>query len=282
MRVELTTSPSQADIDHVRRGLIAYNLAQVPELYEHTTGDFAVVMHENSQVVAGALCEIDWGWLYFDSVWTDASVRGKGYGSLVIRAAEAHAVQHNIHQAYLFTTSFQARPFYEKLGYTCFGQVDDHPRGHSFYGMKKTGLQVQAIDPRVMIDAPPNHERASVIENGLLDEIATAVPLYVRKLAVFLRGDDNQIQGGAVGIAFWDWFDLQLLWIDDAYSGQGYGKQLLTTLETELRQRHLIGIRCDTASFQSLAFYQAQGFEVMGTLDNRPPKHTSYFLKKRL
>lgn len=281
MHLDLSYNPTQNDVNAVRRGLVAYNLAHVPDLYTYTAGEFAVVMQEEGRIVAGAICEIDWGWLFFDSVWTDESVRGKGYGTLVMQSAETHAVQHNTMQSYLFTTTFQARPFYEKIGYTLFGQVDDHPQGYSFYGLEKRGLQATPIDSRISIDEPPRHERSNIIEQGLLDNIATYVPIDFRKLAVFLRDDDGKIHGGAVGMTFWDWFDLQLFWIDDAQRGKGYGKQILTLVETELQQQGVLGIKCDTASFQSLGFYQAQGFDIMGTLDNRPPQHRSYFLKKR-
>ena len=35
------------------------------------------------------------------------------------------------------TFSFQARPFYEKLGYRVFGTLENHPSGHQHYLMTK-------------------------------------------------------------------------------------------------------------------------------------------------
>ena len=35
------------------------------------------------------------------------------------------------------TFSFQARPFYEKLGYRVFGQLPDYPRGQTRYFLAK-------------------------------------------------------------------------------------------------------------------------------------------------
>jgi hypothetical protein len=43
--------------------------------------------------------------------------------------------------AFLDTFSFQARPFYEKLGYHVFGMLENHPAGHQHYFMTKQ-LQV--------------------------------------------------------------------------------------------------------------------------------------------
>jgi hypothetical protein len=39
--------------------------------------------------------------------------------------------------AWLETYSFQARPFYERHGYTVFGVLDNHPIGHQRYFMQK-------------------------------------------------------------------------------------------------------------------------------------------------
>ena len=39
--------------------------------------------------------------------------------------------------AYLDTFSFEARPFYEKLGYRVFVTLENHPVGHQHYFMTK-------------------------------------------------------------------------------------------------------------------------------------------------
>ena len=38
---------------------------------------------------------------------------------------------------WLDTFSFQARRFYEKLGYVVFGELPDYPAGHSRYFLQK-------------------------------------------------------------------------------------------------------------------------------------------------
>ncbi len=40
------------------------------------------------------------------------------------------------------TYSFQARGFYEKLGYRLAGQIDDYPPGRSYYWLRK-GFSVE-------------------------------------------------------------------------------------------------------------------------------------------
>jgi hypothetical protein len=49
-------------------------------------------------------------------------------------------VQRGCHNAWLDTFEFQARGFYESLGYECFGELPDYPKGHARYFMKKALL----------------------------------------------------------------------------------------------------------------------------------------------
>jgi hypothetical protein len=53
---------------------------------------------------------------------------------------EVEAILRGCHSAFLDTFSYQARPFYEKLGYEVFGTLNDYPRGHQrFYMQKRLG-----------------------------------------------------------------------------------------------------------------------------------------------
>jgi hypothetical protein len=50
---------------------------------------------------------------------------------------EAEAIRRGCHGAFLDTFSYQARPFYEKLGYEVFGTLEDYPPGHQRFYMRK-------------------------------------------------------------------------------------------------------------------------------------------------
>ena len=51
--------------------------------------------------------------------------------------AEAWARERNLAGMWLDTFAFQARPFYEKLGFSVFGTIEDHPRGSRRFFMQK-------------------------------------------------------------------------------------------------------------------------------------------------
>ncbi len=93
---------------------------------------------EAGEILGGALGNT-WGlWLYVSDVWVDPSLRGKGYATKLMTAIEHLAVERGCLNSFLDTFSFQARPLYEKLGYKVFGTLENHPKGHTHYFLKKT------------------------------------------------------------------------------------------------------------------------------------------------
>jgi len=93
---------------------------------------------------------------------------------------------------------------------------------------------------------------------------------------------DGEIVGGVSGATYWGWLYVNLMWLKEDLRGQGYGKELLTLAEDEARQRGAKQSYLDTFSFQAPGFYQKQGYEVFGQLDDFPPGHQRYFLCKVL
>jgi GNAT superfamily N-acetyltransferase len=92
----------------------------------------------DGETLGGALGDT-WGlWLHVSDLWVDPALRGKGYATKLMNAIEQLAIQRVCASSYLDTFSFQARPLYEKLGYKVFGTLENHPKGHSHYFLKKS------------------------------------------------------------------------------------------------------------------------------------------------
>jgi N-acetylglutamate synthase-like GNAT family acetyltransferase len=77
-------------------------------------------------------------WLHVRTLAVAVPVRGQGFGRELMKRAETYAVERGCTDAFLDTFSFQARPFYEKLGYRVFGTLENHPVGHQYYCMTKS------------------------------------------------------------------------------------------------------------------------------------------------
>ena len=75
--------------------------------------------------------------MHIDALWIDEQHRGAGYGSQLMGAIEAYAAGQEHPLVYLETTSFQALPFYRKLGYEVFGELPEISPGHKLFFLKK-------------------------------------------------------------------------------------------------------------------------------------------------
>jgi GNAT superfamily N-acetyltransferase len=102
------------------------------------------------------------------------------------------------------------------------------------------------------------------------------------RLCYVLRGPDDEIVGGVLGEAYYGWLFVDLLWVKEELRGRGHGHDLLTTVEEAARQRGAQQAYLDTFSFQAPEFYKQHGYEVFAELQDFPPGHQRYFMRKRL
>jgi GNAT superfamily N-acetyltransferase len=88
-------------------------------------------------------------WLHVLMVFLPEDLRRGGLGTRLFDRIEAEAMARGCVGAYLDTLSWQARPFYEKRGYTLFGTLPDSPPGHSRYFMMKRFARETKEPPHV-------------------------------------------------------------------------------------------------------------------------------------
>jgi len=101
--------------------------------------DFAVALRDpETNGVCGGLYGVgDYGWAFIKLVVVPAEYRGRGLGTKLLAEAEAIAKARGYAGVWLDTFEFQARPFYEKLGYTLFGELEGDGNAIARYFMKK-------------------------------------------------------------------------------------------------------------------------------------------------
>ncbi len=103
----------------------------------NTTDIGFVVRDDDGQVLAGLIGSCVWEWLHVNVIWVSDLLRGQGYGTQLLMAAETEALKQNREFSMLNTFSFQARPFYERSGYKVISEMKDFPKGHSQFRMIK-------------------------------------------------------------------------------------------------------------------------------------------------
>jgi GNAT superfamily N-acetyltransferase len=127
--------PSEADVRFIEEQLVAYNIA--------TTGyidyrPLAVLVRDDGGVIRAGLTGFTWGGaLKIEYLWVHEQLRGQGYGSRLMLAAEQEAIRRGCHLAVVDTHSFQAPHFYPRLGYVQCGLVEDWPAGHTDTTLRK-------------------------------------------------------------------------------------------------------------------------------------------------
>ncbi|GGB17030.1 N-acetyltransferase [Sphingomonas metalli] len=128
-------SPTDADRDAILRPLVAHNDGKVGPTERHM---IALALRDDAGETAGGLWGVvSYRWLFVQYLAVPPELKGQGHGRALMRAAEDEARRLGCVGIWLDTFSFQARGFYEKLGYAAFGQIDDYPPGESRFFLSK-------------------------------------------------------------------------------------------------------------------------------------------------
>ena len=135
-------------------------------------------------------------------------------------------------------------------------------------------------DSRVEVRETPTDD-----EKGIFDALrefneAAVGPTNSQPLLVFARDDSGAIIGGLRGSTHWNWLYVTMLIVHEPHRRSGVGKALLQAAEAEARRRGCSGAYLDTFTFQARGFYERLGYAVFGVLENFPPGHQRFFLKK--
>lgn len=105
-------------------------------------------------------------------------------------------------------------------------------------------------------------------------------PLDYTQLLLESRNAAGELEGGLIGKVFYRWLYVELLWVAEEARGRGIGTQLLTTGEDHAKARGCRHAWLDTFSFQAPDFYAKRGYIVFGELEDYPPGHRRFFLRK--
>ncbi len=140
-----------------------------------------------------------------------------------------------------------------------------------------------AEEYQVVFTEKPEESAWGIIGNGITSyNHAQAGDDTSQRICFIVQTPEKEIAGGAIGVVYWDWLYVDLMWIPEELRGKGYGHKLLEALEEEARKRGARHAHLDTFSFQAPEFYKKHGYREFGKLNEFPSGHTRYFLTKEL
>jgi len=138
-------------------------------------------------------------------------------------------------------------------------------------------------DLLVTVETAPTTKDIESLGRGLTEHAlpTTGIAGFV-PLAVFAREPNGALAGGISALVNWTWLHVALVWVAPARRHAGLGSRLLRTIESEATQRGCRHAHLDTFSYQARPFYERHGYELFATLEDYPPGHQRYFLRKTL
>ena len=133
----------------------------------------------------------------------------------------------------------------------------------------------------------PMEEEAEYIGNMLLEFNLESKPLSQEKSFIginrCIKDEKGEVIGGILAcLALWNILSIDTLWVKREFRNKGVGKQLLSIVEAEARNRGCHIVYLSTYDFQGKDFYLKNGYEIFGVLEDCPKGHRLYHLSKRL
>ena len=133
--IEIQSDINSADINVIVQGLTEFNASKAGG---DTPRYLVITVRDSEQNVVGGLVGATYlGWLQIHAVWVSEVLRGRGYGSRLMQQAEYEARERQCPRVFLETLSFQALPFYEKIGYKVVSKIADFPPGGTRFALTK-------------------------------------------------------------------------------------------------------------------------------------------------
>lgn len=136
-RIDVTMNPGDEERAAILKPLRAHNRSQAGDPKPESIA-LLVRDEHTDEVIGGLYGEIFYRWLFIELLAIPEHTQGLGTGSRLMCMAEDLAREKGCVGIWLDTFDFQAPAFYEKHGFSAFGQLDNFPPGHKrFFFQKK-------------------------------------------------------------------------------------------------------------------------------------------------
>ena len=248
------------------------------------------IVDKEGNIIAGCTGYIYyWGCMYIDDMWVDEKYRRKGLGSQALQAVEKAAEAKGCHLIFLGTWDFQARPYYEKHGYTVFSILKDNPKGHEDYELYKrldiehTYRPLKPIEYEILDGSEEDAEYiCDQLDNGFNDKYVQDKHDYIKINRKLIDKDGKvvaAIMAGVTGIDIaWIW----KIWVDEEYRNQGLGSLLIKHFEKKAKEKGATKIVSDEIYDWNIDFFFKNGYKASGELKDLPKGHSSFIVYKDL
>lgn len=225
-------------------------------------------------------------WAYLSELFIEKPYRGQGLGAVILRKLEKLVAGLGISNMRT-QTKYEAEDFYKKQGYqVCFEMRNYYPNGYSHVGLRKA-LNYKDVPCSYMHLDACSRNTVRLVERRMTDaefarmnagfdehdfEHGCPVTKSERHSSVAL--DAGAFIGCISGLFYNsgpandNWFVLTDLFLEKAYRRQGYGTDLLRSIEKQAAALGVKNVATWVAGYEAPGFFQKHGYEVFCEYEN--------------
>jgi len=134
--IEVDEQPQEKDLQYLLHSIRKFN--REVSGHERPRAVACFIRDQQGRIIGGAQGDLWGSSMHIAALWVAESERGKGHGSRLMNELEKYAASKGHLLAYVETTSFQALPFYEVLGYRIFGTLPGIAEHCTLFFLSKT------------------------------------------------------------------------------------------------------------------------------------------------
>lgn len=229
-----------------------------------------LVYEENDLLIGALTADILWDWIYIDELWVDKNFRSLGIAKKLMKTAEEYAVSHDLTGLWLWTQSWQAAEFYQKLGFVEFARFDDFPKGYQRIGFRKQVSSIKQINSNMIrkykesdldqvIDTWLN---ASIIAHDFIDSEFWKSNVDAMRNVYIPASETYVYEEGGIIKGFVSLLNdtIAALFVSPNDQGSGIGTQLVAKSK-EIRDQ--LNLNVYKENVKSIEFYKKCGFEIV-------------------
>ena len=136
-KMTLTDLPDDPTLETISRLLSEFNERSSGLANDYRPLTIVLSDPETQETVGGLVGWTSFSCLHVNLLYLPDTLRGAGLGTKMMALAEEEAVRRGCHGVWLDTFSFQAQPFYERMGFRVWGVLHEFPVGHNCIFLRK-------------------------------------------------------------------------------------------------------------------------------------------------
>jgi ribosomal protein S18 acetylase RimI-like enzyme len=246
----------------------------------------------DGRIAGGIVGIVAWNALRIGQLAANPDCRIPGTGTALMKCAEESARGvFECNQIYLATFSWQARPFYEKLGFKLQWTLDNHPQGFCKYFLAKVWSMEKRHEPAQGYEGAAtdlviedwDSETAVVQITQWINRDTTARKIGVPPFAAVVRGlkvlhPDGSFAAACVFDKMYNTLFVFTLAVATDSQRRGVGSAVLRRLDQVARAEGCDFVLVATRSWEARPFFEKNGYEVAFTQSDHPVGFETHLL----